>query len=372
MQLSATNHAGHDYDYTIPSRDCDSVLTPPACDFLAELHTRFEVRIAELLTARRERQARFDAGEQPDFLAVTRELRADDWRVAPIPADLRDRRVEITGPVDRKMIINGLNSGAQVFMADFEDAHAPTWDGTLEGQANLIEAVRQTLSFSAPGGKAYRLDDHTATLVVRPRGLHLPEKHFRVHGLPIRGALFDFGLFCFHNAGQLIANGSGPYVYLPKLESHREARLWNAMFEFAEEALGIPRGTIRATVLIETLPAAFEMDEILYELRDHIAGLNCGRWDYIFSFIKVFRNDPTRVLPERTQVTMTTRFLRSYSQLLIRTCHRRGAFAMGGMAAQIPVKNDPAANDAALARYAPTRSARPGTAMTAPGLRIPA
>ena len=350
MQLSATNHAGHDYDYTTPSRDCDSVLTPPACDFLAELHTRFEVRIAELLTARRERQARFDAGEQPDFLAVTRELRADDWRVAPIPADLRDRRVEITGPVDRKMIINGLNSGAQVFMADFEDAHAPTWEGTLEGQANLIEAVRQTLSFTASGGKAYRLDDHTATLVVRPRGLHLPEKHFRVHGLPIRGALFDFGLFCFHNAGQLIANGSGPYVYLPKLESHREARLWNAVFEFAEEALGIPCGTIRATVLIETLPAAFEMDEILYELRDHIAGLNCGRWDYIFSFIKVFRNDPTRVLPERTQVTMTTRFLRSYSQLLIRTCHRRGAFAMGGMAAQIPVKNDPAANDAALAR----------------------
>ncbi len=350
MQFSSAVHVSHDYEITTPAEECGTVLTPPACAFLVELHARFETRIAERLLARRECQARFDAGERPEFPAATRELRADDWRVAPIPIDLRDRRVEITGPVDRKMIINGLNSGAKVFMADFEDAHAPTWDGTLEGQVNLFDAVRRTIRYTSPGGKEYRLDDRTATLVVRPRGLHLPEKHFRVHGLPIRAALFDFGLFVFHNARQLIQTGSGPYFYLPKLESHHEAQLWNEVFEFAQDALGIPRGTIRATVLIETLPAAFEMDEILYELRDHIAGLNCGRWDYIFSFIKVFRNDPGRVLPERAQVTMTARFLRSYSQLLIRTCHRRGALAMGGMAAQIPVRDDTAANDAALAR----------------------
>ena len=340
MQSSAAVHSSHDYVITTPCEDGGSLLTPAACAFLADLHTRFEPRITALLAARRERQARFDAGERPDFPTATRELRADDWRVAPIPSDLRDRRVEITGPVDRKMVINGLNSGAQVFMADFEDAHAPTWTGTLEGQVNLFEAVRRTIRYLSATGRAYRLNDRTATLVVRPRGLHMPEKHFRVHDQPIPAALFDFGLFFFHNARQLIETGSAPYFYLPKLESHREARLWNEVFEFAQDALDIPRGTVRATVLIETLPAAFEMDEILYELRHHIAGLNCGRWDYIFSFIKVFRNDPGRVLPERAQVTMTTRFLRAYSQLLIRTCHRRGAFAMGGMAAQIPVRND--------------------------------
>jgi malate synthase len=350
MPTNPAVQASHEYEFTATGDACAAPLTPPACAFLADLHARFEPRIAVLLTARRERQARFDAGERPDFPADTHELRADNWRVAPIPADLRDRRVEITGPVDRKMIINGLNSGAKVFMADFEDAHAPTWDGTLEGQANLFDAVRRTIRYTSAEGRDYRLAGHTATLVVRPRGLHLPEKHFHVHGQPIRAALFDFGLFFFHNAKALIEAGSGPYFYLPKLEHHHEARLWNDVFEFAQGALGIPRGTIRATVLIETLPAAFQMDEILYELRDHIAGLNCGRWDYIFSFIKIFRNDPGRVLPDRAQVTMTTRFLHSYSQLLIRTCHRRGAFAMGGMAAQIPVRHDPAANEAALAR----------------------
>jgi malate synthase len=327
-----------------------ALLTPAACGFLTDLHARFEEPIAELLAARRERQARFDAGELPDFGTATRDLRAEEWRVAPIPDDLRDRRVEITGPVDRKMIINGLNSGAQVFMADFEDAHSPTWEGTLDGQANLVGAVRRTIRYTSPEGREYRLTGHPATLMVRPRGLHLPEKHFRILGQPIRAALFDFGLFFFHNARALVDAGSGPYFYLPKLEHQHEARLWNAVFEFAQDALGIPRGTIRATVLIETLPAAFQMDEILYELRDHAAGLNCGRWDYIFSFIKTFRSDPGRVLPDRAQVTMTTGFLRSYSQLLIRTCHRRGAFAMGGMAAQIPVRHDPAANAAALAR----------------------
>jgi malate synthase len=350
MQTTAAFHASLDYEFNIPPAECGSVLTPPACAFLVELQARFGGRIAELLLARRERQARFDSGERPDFLADTRELRADDWRVAHIPADLRDRRVEITGPVDCKMIINGLNSGAQVFMADFEDAHAPTWSGTLAGQANLFDAVRRTIRHTAPDGRDYRLGEKTATLVMRPRGLHLPEKHFRARGRPIPAALFDFGLFIFHNARLLIERGSGPYFYLPKLESHREARLWNEIFIFSQEALRIPHGTIRATVLIETLPAVFEMDEILYELRDHVAGLNCGRWDYIFSYLKVFRNDPGRVLPERAQITMTTRFLRSYSQLLIRTCHRRGAFAMGGMAAQIPVRNDPAANATALAR----------------------
>jgi malate synthase len=350
MQVNPASRGNADYEITAASEGYDALLTPSACAFLVALQTHFEAAIAERLAARRERQSRFDAGELPDFPDHTGELRAAEWRVAPIPPDLRDRRVEITGPVDRKMIINGLNSGAKVFMADFEDAHAPTWTGTLEGQANLIEAVRGTIRYTSPAGRDYRLNETTATLVVRPRGLHLPEKHFRVEHRPMRAALFDFGLFFFHNARRLIDAGSGPYFYLPKLESHHEARLWNDVFNFAQDALDIPRGTIRATVLIETLPAVFEMDEILYELRDHAAGLNCGRWDYIFSYIKVFRNDPGRVLPDRAQITMTTRFLRSYSQLLIRTCHRRGAFAMGGMAAQIPVRNDAAANEAALAR----------------------
>ena len=349
MRHNTVASASHDYEIIASFAGYEALLTPPATAFLVELHTRFEARIAELLAARRERQACFDAGEQPDFLTHTRELRAADWRVAPIPIDLRDRRVEITGPVDRKTVINGLNSGAKVFMADFEDAHAPTWAGTLEGQVNLFDAVRRTIRYTSPIGREYRLGSKTATLMMRPRGLHLPEKHFRVHGQPIRAALFDFGLFFFHNAMRLIDSGSGPYFYLPKLESHHEARLWNDVFNFAQDALRIPRDSVRATVLIETLPAVFEMDEILYELRAHIAGLNCGRWDYIFSFIKVFRNDPARVLPERAQLAMTNRFLRGYSQLLIRTCHRRGAFAMGGMAAQIPVRDDAAANAAALA-----------------------
>jgi len=350
MSTSPAVPIRHDCEFASASESRSSLLTPAACAFLRDLHGRFEPRIAQLLSARRERQERCDAGELPDFSAATRDLRAADWRVAPIPADLSDRRVEITGPVDRKMIINGLNSGAQAYMADFEDAHSPTWDGTLDGHANLVEAVRRTIGYASPAGRDYRLVGNPATLMVRPRGLHLPEKHFRILGQPIRAALFDFGLYFFHNARALIESGSGPYFYLPKLEHHREARLWNAVFEYAQDALGIPRGTIRATVLIETLPAAFQMDEILYELRDHIAGLNCGRWDYIFSFIKTFRNDPGRVLPDRAQVAMTTRFLRSYSQLLIRTCHRRGAYAIGGMAAQIPLKHDPAANEAALAR----------------------
>jgi malate synthase len=350
MSPSPAASASQRYEFNVADAPWSALLTPAACDFLVDLHTRFDRRIEDLLGARQERQARFDAGELPDFLSGTRDLRAAEWRVASIPGDLWDRRVEITGPVDRKMIINGLNSGAQVFMADFEDAHSPTWNNTLDGQANLIEAVRRTIRYTSPAGREYRLTEKPATLIVRPRGLHLPEKHFRILGQPMRAALFDFGLFFFHNAAALIAAGSGPYFYLPKLEHHHEARLWNAVFEFAQDALAIPRGTIRATVLIETLPAAFQMDEILYELRDYVAGLNCGRWDYIFSFIKTFRHDAGRVLPDRAQVTMNTRFLHSYSRLLIRTCHRRGAFAMGGMAAQIPVKHDQTANAAALAR----------------------
>jgi malate synthase len=338
--------------YQIPGgiRGYEELLTPPALQFLQQLHERFADQVAGLLAARRERQARFDAGELPGFLPETSELRGADWRVAPIPLDLLDRRVEITGPVERKMVINALNSGARVFMADFEDAHSPTWAGTLDGQRNLFEAVRGEMEFVSPEGKAYRLGPNPATLMVRPRGWHLPERHLLVHGAPIPASLFDFGLFFFHNAQALLERGSGPYFYLPKLQGHLEARLWNQVFEFAQDQMAVPRGSIRATVLIETLPAAFEMDEILYELRDHIAGLNCGRWDYIFSYIKTFRNDPDRVLPDRASVGMDRHFLHSYSRLLIRTCHRRGAFAMGGMAAQIPIKGDPAANEAASAK----------------------
>jgi malate synthase len=329
----------------------DRILTPPALAFLAELERRFGARRRELLARRQEIQARIDAGWLPDFLAETAPVRAGDWRVAPLPKDLQDRRVEITGPVDRKMVINALNSGANVFMADFEDANTPTWSNQIEGQINIADAVRRTIAFRDPAsGKNYRLAEKTAVLLVRPRGWHLPENHLRVDGAPMSGALFDFGLYVFHNAKELVARGTGPYFYLPKLESHREARLWNDAFVHAEKALGLANGTIKATVLIETLPAAFEMDEILYELRDHSAGLNCGRWDYIFSFIKKFRNRADFLLPDRAQVTMTTHFMRSYALELIRTCHRRGAFAMGGMAAQIPIKNDPAANEAALAK----------------------
>jgi malate synthase len=329
----------------------ERVLTREALQFLIELQRRFNLRRAELLAARAERQKRLDAGERPEFLEETRALRESEWTVAPIPADLQDRRVEITGPVDRKMIINALNSGASVFMADFEDSNTPTWANQVDGQVNLMDAVRRTITFSDPAtGKDYSLNPNTAVLFVRPRGWHLEERHVFVDGQAMSGSLFDFGLFFYHNAKELLARGTGPYFYLPKLESHLEARLWNDVFVFAENTLGVRQGSIRATVLIETILAAFEMDEILYELRDHSAGLNCGRWDYIFSFIKKFSNDPKAVLPDRAQVTMTTHFLRWYSKLLIRTCHRRNIHAMGGMAAFIPIKNDPAANDKAIAQ----------------------
>ncbi|MGH9783796.1 MAG: malate synthase A [Terriglobia bacterium] len=326
------------------------ILTPEALQFVAKLARRFTSVRDGLLAKRRERQAAIDAGRMPDFLPETKQIRDSAWTVAPIPADLADRRVEITGPVDRKMVINALNCGANVYMADFEDAHSPGWQATIEGQINVRDAVRGTIEYVNPEGVVYRLKPPLATLLVRPRGWHLDEKHLRVDGKPIPGGLFDFGLFFFHNAKALLEKGTGPYFYLPKVESHLEARLWNDVFVWAQQELGVPRGTIRATVLIETLPAAFEMDEILYELREHSAGLNAGRWDYIFSTIKVFSKHPRFVMPDRAQVTMTTHFLRSYCLLLIRTCHRRGIHAMGGMAAQIPIKNDPAANEAALAK----------------------
>jgi malate synthase len=326
------------------------VLTPDALAFLGELHERFATRVQALLAARHERQLRIDAGELPDFLPATRPVREASWKVAPIPADLQDRRVEITGPTERKMIINALNSGARVFMADCEDSLSPGWDNVVRGQINLRDAVRRDIDFHSPDGKAYRLGPKPAVLIVRPRGWHLVEKHLDGGGEPVPGALVDFGLYLFHNHRELAARGSGPYFYLPKLESHREARLWAEVFDFAERRLGMAPGSIKCTVLIETILAAFEMDEILHELRDYIVGLNCGRWDYIFSFIKKFSHRPEFLLPDRQQVTMTTHFLRSYSQLCIRTCHRRGAFAMGGMAAQIPIKNDPVANEAALAK----------------------
>ncbi|WP_437547589.1 malate synthase A [Sorangium sp. So ce367] len=327
----------------------ESVLTPEALRFLSGLGRKFADRVPALLARRRAVQERLDAGERFDFLPETRDVREGDWAVAPLPDDLLDRRVEITGPVDPKMIINALNSGASVFMADFEDATSPTWKNLIEGQAALRLAARRELRYDDPAtGKRYALGDRLATLLVRPRGWHLPEKHVELDGKPLPGGLFDFGLYFFHNARELVRRGTGPYFYLPKMESHLEARLWNDVFVFAQEALGLPIGTIKATVLIETLPAAFEMDEILHELRQHSAGLNCGRWDYIFSFIKKLRNDPACVMPDRSQVTMEQHFLRSYTQLLVKTCHRRGVHAMGGMAAQIPIKSDPEANRAAL------------------------
>src|SRR5450755_1585210 len=326
------------------------ILTPEAQRFVASLAAQFDARRKDLLARRQVRQGELDAGHYPDFLTETAEIRTSEWTVAPIPGDLTDRRVEITEPGDRKMVINALNSGANVFMADFEDANSPTWSNNLEGQINLRDAVRRTIEFTSPEGKKYKLNDKIATLLVRPRGWHLDEKHVLLGGKPISGSLFDFGLFFFHNAKQQIANGSGPYFYLPKLESHLEARLWNDVFNFAQDALGVPRGTIRATVLIETILASFEMDEILYELKDHSAGLNCGRWDYIFSFIKKFAGDNSVLLPDRAQVTMTTHFMRSYSKLAIKTCHRRNVSAMGGMSAFIPIKSDPVANEKALAQ----------------------
>jgi malate synthase len=327
----------------------DEILTPEALEFLAALHRRFEPRRSQILHSRVLRQAQYDAGELPGFLRETADVRSGDWRVGPIPADLQDRRVEITGPVDRKMIINALNSGAKVFMADFEDANAPTWHNALDGQLNLLDRWHGSLDFDDPAsGKRYRLGPKPAVLMVRPRGWHLPEPGVMVDGAPMSGSLFDFGLYVFHNAQALLAQGTGPYFYVPKLESHQEARLWNSVFLFAEERLALPPGTIKVTVLIETLPAAFEMDEILFELREHIVGLNCGRWDYMFSFIKKLRANRDYVLPDRSQVVMGKAFLRAYSLLLIKTCHRRGAFAMGGMAANIPNRRDPAANALAL------------------------
>jgi malate synthase len=328
----------------------EEILTPQALTFVARLHRTFGDRRRELLARREQVQAMLDQGWLPDFLPETRGVREGDWKVAPVPPDLLDRRVEITGPVDRKMVINALNSGARVFMADFEDAHSPTWEGTIEGQINVRDAIRGVIQYESPEGKKYSLHKHTAVLLVRPRGWHLSERHVTVDGQPVSGGLFDFALYLYHNAAALAARGTGPYFYLPKLESHLEARLWNDVFVMAQRELGLPVGTVKVTVLIETILAAFEMDEILYELRDHIVGLNCGRWDYIFSFIKKFRNRPEFVLPDRALVTMTTHFLRSYSQLTIKTCHRRGAFAMGGMAAQIPIKTDPEANALALQR----------------------
>ena len=342
------------------------ILSKEALDFLSKLSAKFEPRRQELLERRRVRQREIDAGKFPDFLPETASIREEEWTVAPIPEDLQDRRVEITGPVDRKMVINALNSGANVFMADFEDANSPTWHNNIDGQINVRDAVNRTIEYTSPEGKRYKLNDRIAVLLVRPRGWHLVEKHVLQNGKPISGSLFDFGLYFFHNHRR-------PYFYLPKLESHLEARLWNDVFNFAQDSLGVPRGTIRATVLIETILAAFEMDEILYELREHSAGLNCGRWDYIFSFIKKFRNFPQFVLPDRSQVTMDRAFLKAYVDLLIKTCHRRGIHAMGGMAAQVPIKNDPVANEQALEKVCQDKlrevhAGHDGTWVAHPGL----
>ena len=340
VRLTATLPAGSEF-----------LFREEALAFWVAIERRFRARRKELLARRIEVQTKLDSGWRPDFLEETRSIREGDWSVAPLPADLLDRRVEITGPVDRKMVINALNSGANVFMADFEDASAPTFENMVSGQANLHDAVRRQIDFTHPvTNKRYELNADPAVLVVRPRGWHLPEKHLFVDEEPASGSLFDFAMYFFHNAKELLDRGTGPYFYLPKLESHLEARLWNDVFVFAQDELGIPRGTIKATVLIETILASFEMDEILWELREHSSGLNCGRWDYIFSFIKRFRRDPAFVLPDRGAVGMDRHFLSSYSQLVIRTCHKRGVHAMGGMAAQIPIKNDPERNDAALAK----------------------
>ncbi|WP_445659568.1 malate synthase A [Aeribacillus sp. FSL K6-8394] len=324
------------------------ILTNEALQFVEKLEQTFGSRRIELLELRKERERRINEGEKPSFLKETEHIRKGDWTIPPVPKDLQDRRVEITGPVDRKMIINALNSGAKVFMADFEDATSPTWENIVEGQIHLRDAVNKTIEYVNENGKVYKLNEETATLIVRPRGLHLEEKHVLLDGKRISGSLFDFGLYFFHNAKELIKRGSGPYFYLPKLESHLEARWWNDVFCFAQDELGVKRGTIKATVLIETILAAFEMDEILYELKEHSAGLNCGRWDYIFSYLKKFRNDQNVILPDRAQVTMTVPFMRAYSLLAIKTCHRRNVHAIGGMAAQIPVKDDPVKNEEAF------------------------
>ena len=354
--------------------ESEEILTPEALEFLQSLHTHFDERRKELLAKRAQRQVEVDNGVQLDFLPETKAIRDGDWTIAPLPKDLQDRRVEITGPVGRKMVINALNSGAKTFMACFEDATSPTWANMMEGQLNMKDAVRRTIEFEQhSNGKTYKLNEDIAVLMVRPRGLHLVEKNVVIDDEPIAGSFFDFGLYFFHNAKELIARGSGPYFYLPKIESHLEARLWNDVFVFAQQQLDIPQGTIRATVLIETIVAAFEMDEILYELRDHSAGLNCGRWDYIFSYIKKLRNQPDVILPDRGQVTMTSPFMRAYTSLCIQTCHKRNAPAVGGMAAQIPIKNDPQANAAAFGKVSEDKrreatDGHDGTWVAHPGL----
>jgi malate synthase len=350
-----------------------ALLSPEALEFVADLDREFEPRRRALLERRGDFRQKLRSGVAPSFLPETQTVRTSAWKVAPPPTDLVDRRVEITGPVDRKMIINALNSGAKVFMADFEDAHSPTWSGTVDGQQNLFEAVRRTIRFVNPEGRSYQLDPNPAVLMVRPRGWHLVERHVVVNGQPISASLFDFGVFFFHNAVELVRRGTGPYFYLPKLEHYEEARLWNDVFLSAQRALGLPPGTVRATVLIETLPAAFQMHEILWELRDHSAGLNCGRWDYIFSFIKQYADDRTLLFPDRAALPMTTPFLDAYVRLLIATCHRRGAHAMGGMAAQIPIKDNPERNREAIARVAADKErevslGHDGTWVAHPGL----
>lgn len=350
------------------------ILTDEALEFVKSLHASFDAQRKLLLHQRRERQEDIDKGNVPHFLKSTASIREGNWKISPIPDDIKDRRVEITGPVERKMIINALNSGAKVFMADFEDSNSPTWENTIQGQVNLYDAVRRTISYNDPAsGKSYSLHPTTATLFVRPRGWHLDEKHVKVDGVSISGALFDFGLFFFNNSKHLLATGTSPYFYLPKLESHLEARLWNDVFVFSQRYMGIPQGTIKATVLIETILASFEMDEILYELREHSAGLNCGRWDYIFSYIKKFSKRRDFILPQRGEVTMTVPFMKAYSELTIKTCHRRGAHAMGGMAAQIPIKNDETANSIALKKVAEdkereAKAGHDGTWVAHPGL----
>jgi malate synthase len=355
------------------SPEFQEILSQEALEFVANLSRAFRERRNELLQRRYERQARIDEGEMPSFLKETHKIRSSNWRIASVPADLQDRRVEITGPTDRKMVINALNSGASAFMTDFEDSNAPTWDNMIEGQINLRDAVRRTISYTREDGKLYQLNEKTAVLIVRPRGWHLDERHMLVDGKPVPAGIFDFGLYFFHNARELLSRNTGPYFYLPKMESHLEARLWNDIFVMAQNELAIPQRSIKATVLIETILAAFEVDEILWELRDHMAGLNCGRWDYIFSFIKKFSKHPQFVMPDRSMVTMTADFMRAYSLLVIKTCHRRGAHAMGGMAAQIPIKNDIEANDIAFAKVRAdkereARDGHDGTWVAHPGL----
>jgi malate synthase len=351
----------------------EEILTPEALDFVERLERHFGERRVELLAAREKRQEEINAGNLPDFLPETKHIREGEWTIAPLPKDLRDRRVEITGPTDRKMVINALNSGAKVFMADCEDSTSPTWEAIVEGQINLRDAVNRTISFENTNGKKYQLNEETAVLMVRPRGWHLEEKHVLLDGNPISGGIFDFAMYFFHNGKKLVEQGTGPYFYLPKMESHLEARLWNDVFVYAQNYLNIPQGTIKATVLIETILASFEMNEILYELKEHSAGLNCGRWDYIFSYLKKLRSQDDVILPDRSQVTMTVPFMRSYSLLTIQTCHRRKAPAMGGMAAQIPIKNDEEANAEAFAKVRAdkereARDGHDGTWVAHPGL----